>query len=117
MQEQRKFARYNTEGRVLLKLQHDPGRSIKSDLVDISLMGIGVYAQEKIEVGSEVNFIIAHKFWKKSILGTGRVKYAMELKKTDSTVFRTGIEFVNLAEKEPIVFIIDRINNIPASST
>lgn len=105
MLEQRKFVRYPTEGKAILKAKQDLSRSISGDLVDISILGIGVYALEKFEPGLEVNFIVMGKFSEKPILGGGRIKYALALKKEEKTFYRMGVEFITV-DKEIIQKII-----------
>jgi hypothetical protein len=108
MQEHRKYTRFVAEGKVIIKLKDSNYRSINCDLADVSMKGLGVYVGEKLEEGSDVNFVIMTKFWEKPVLGTGKVRYVLLLKKNEGEVFRTGIEFVN-TEKEAIDGIIDHI--------
>lgn len=106
MDEQRKFIRYPVAGKVILKPKDGSSRSIKADLIDVSLVGVGVYAQEKIERGVETHFIVMNQFLNNPLVGTGKVRYAIELKRLDTNVFRVGLEFTKV-EKEAIQHIIN----------
>ncbi len=117
MQEQRKYVRYLSEGKLILKPKDGTFRSISGDLADISPLGIGVYLKEKLTVNTETNFVLIHKYWDTPLVGTGKIKYTLEVKKNETPYFRTGIEFTNITEKEAVPYIIDRIQeNIPSSN-
>ena len=93
MLEQRKYIRFNTEGRVTIYPKDNPSFSIRSNLADISMLGLGVYSQDKLEPGTEIRFVIINKFSEKPIVGEGRVRYSKGFKKADKEMFRMGIEF------------------------
>ena len=109
MDEQRKFVRHPLEGKVVLKLKDGSVRSFTTDLVDISLVGMGVYAKEKLESGITANFVMMTKLHEKPVTGIGKVKYCLEVKKQDSSIYRVGLVFVSIAETDVIPRIIERI--------
>jgi hypothetical protein len=95
MDELRKFTRYTTEGKVFLKPKDGSSRNIKTDLIDISLAGMGVYISEKIEKDTETNFVLMSRFLGSAVLGVARVKYLFDLKK-DTGIYRAGIECMSV---------------------
>jgi c-di-GMP-binding flagellar brake protein YcgR len=108
MQDQRKYIRFNAEGSVILKSEEGKSRSIKADLVDISLMGIGVYAQEKMDIGINVKLELITELWEEPIVGEGKIKYAKPIKRKNDEAFRMGIEFIKI-EKGAVQYIINHI--------
>ncbi|MDD5730218.1 MAG: PilZ domain-containing protein [Candidatus Omnitrophica bacterium] len=116
MQEKRRYSRYLTDGKVILKLKDGSGRSIKADLVDISMVGMGMYSREKISPGIETSFVLIHKYWDNPVIGSGKVRYSLEVKRDGDAIFRVGVEFGNLMEQGSVEFIVDRIQeNLPKS--
>jgi hypothetical protein len=108
MQEQRKYIRYNSEGGVIIKPEDGMSRNIQANLVDISFLGIGVEAGEKISSGTDVEFELTTKLWDKTIIGKGKVKHMQGIKRYDTDILRIGIEFIDV-DKETIRCIINRI--------
>jgi c-di-GMP-binding flagellar brake protein YcgR len=108
MQEQRRYIRYNAEGSAIIKPQDGTSRNIQANLVDISFLGIGVEAGEKISSGTDVGFEVTTKLWDKTIIGKGKIKHVQEIKRYDTDIFRIGIEFIDV-DKETIRCIINRI--------
>jgi c-di-GMP-binding flagellar brake protein YcgR len=108
MQEQRRYIRYNAEGSAIIKPQDGISRNIQANLVDISFLGIGVEAAEKISSGTDVGFEVTTKLWDKTIIGKGKIKHVQEIKRYDTDIFRIGIEFIDV-DKETIRCIINRI--------
>ena len=108
MLEQRRYKRYNTEGTVILKPEDSSSRTIRTDLIDLSFLGIGVHAYEKIEAGIDVEFELKDKLRVEPIIGKGKIKYIQEIKKFDSKVFKIGIEFINV-DKTAIQYILRRL--------
>lgn len=117
MEERRRYKRFNAEGSVILKVEgsvilkveEEPVRSLNTDLADISFLGIGVYAPEIINPGSKVQFELHTKFFDAPLTGKGRIKYVLETKSGNATVFRTGIEFTRIEEK-PLQELISRVH-------
>lgn len=99
MREQRKFIRYEAEGRVTLSPDDGSSRAIETELVDISFAGIGVFSPEKIEPGTSVRFELVTSLAGDRLIGTGQVRYAQGHKKYNTDVFRIGIEFIKLDQK------------------
>jgi len=108
MQEQRRYIRYNAEGSVVLKLENNISHSIPAGLANIGFLGFGIETKEKIEVGTNVDFELITKLWDKPVIGKGKIIYVNEIKRYDTTVFRMGIEFLDV-EQETIRCIINRI--------
>ena len=108
MQELRRYIRYNTEGGAIIKPEDGTSRNIQANLVDISFLGIGVEAGEKISSGTDVEFELTTKLWDKTIIGKGKIKHVQEIKRYDTDIFRIGIEFIDV-EQETIRCIISRI--------
>lgn len=108
MQDQRKYIRFNAEGSVILKSEDGKSCSIKADLADINLTGIGVYAQEELDTGINVKLELITKLSEEPIVGEGKVKYVREIKRNNTIVFRIGIEFTNI-DKNAVQNIITRI--------
>lgn len=109
MPELRRYTRFKVRGRVTLKLEEST-RDINADLIDIGFLGMGIYAQEKIDAGTNVKFELMLNLLNESLAltGKGKIKYALEMKKQDIDVFRIGIEFTNL-DKKTIINILNRI--------
>jgi len=84
----------------VLKPQDATLRTIKADLYDISFLGAGVCAPEKIELGVHVKFTLMIKIYNEPLIGEGRITYAFEIKKDDARVFRMGINFINIDNKK-----------------
>ena len=99
MLELRKFKRYDARGRVTVKPQDGSGRVVQADLVDVSFLGLGVQSSDKIDSGVIVKFEIFSDFKEEPISGEGRIKHLREVKKLGNTLFRMGIEFVNVDKK------------------
>jgi len=97
--EKRRYKRFNTKGRVVLKPEDGTARSITADLVDVNFLGLGVNAQEKIEPDISVQSELEHRFWSEPIVAQGKIKHTQEIKKPDSRLFRMGIEFTNIDQK------------------
>ena len=91
-----------------LKPEDGTSRSIRTDLIDISFIGIGVYAEEKIEVGTDVSIELISRFWGEPIIGKGKIRYTREVKKHERNVFRIGVEFTDI-NKEAVRSIMNRI--------
>lgn len=109
MEDLRKFTRYTTEGKVFLKPKDGSSRNIKTDLIDISLAGMGVYISEKIEKNTETNFVLISRFLGAAVMGVARVKYLFDLKK-DTELYRAGIEFISV-DLTQIEKLIESIQN------
>jgi len=99
MKEQRWYIRYKIEGRANLKPEGKKSGAIKTNLIDISYKGFAAYANEQIAGGTEVCFWLITKLWDEPIIGRGKVKYAQEIKRDEQTIFRLGIEFVEIDKK------------------
>jgi c-di-GMP-binding flagellar brake protein YcgR len=108
MGRQREYTRFITEATVILKLEGDVSSGIRADLVDLSFTGISVYAPERIETDSKINFELITKFLDKPIIGKGKIRYVQETKINNTEVFKMGIEFIEI-EKETILSIINRL--------
>jgi hypothetical protein len=115
MPEQRRFIRYDTTGIVILNLLDGTSRSIDAKLIDVSFLGICVFAQEKIEAGIDVNFELKSQLWNEPIIGKGKIKYALEIEKANTKVFRMGVEFIDVDEKTVEYFINRVYANIRAT--
>ncbi|MGD9015210.1 MAG: PilZ domain-containing protein, partial [Candidatus Omnitrophota bacterium] len=103
--EKRRYKRFNTQGRVVLKPEDGTARSISADLVDINFLGLGVNAQEKIEPEVSVKSELAHRFLNQPVVAQGKIKHTQEIKKPDSSIFRMGIEFISIDQKAMKNFI------------
>ena len=92
----------------MLKPENSASTAIKTDLVDLSFLGIGVYAPEKIEEGIDVEFELKDKLKDEPIIGKGKIVYTQEIKKSTSKVFKTGIEFIDI-DKTAVLYILRRL--------
>ncbi len=108
MREQRKYIRYESEGSISLKIGDDNSPVIKTELFDISFMGIGLYSPVKIEVNTLVQFELMTKLSDEPLTGKGIIRHVTELKKDNDAVFRMGIEFTEV-DKENMVCLINKI--------
>ena len=108
MFENRKYIRFNTEGRVTIYPKDNPGFSIRASLSDISMLGIGAYSDDRLESGTEVRFVIINKFLEKPIIGEGRVRYSKAFMRIYKEVFRIGIEFITV-DNEAVERVIKQI--------
>ncbi len=93
MKDQRWYIRYKIEGTANLKPKDAGSSGIKTDLIDISYKGFGVWADKIIKAGTDVGFELITKLWNEPIVGRGEVKYAQEIKKEEKSIFRLGVEF------------------------
>lgn len=108
MQEQRQYTRYIADGKAVLKVREAQGvRNITTELVDMCIIGIGVYSPEPLPRGTDINFVLMNKFWDMPIVGSGKVKYSLEIKRQEGKVYRVGVEFSVLAEKDAVPHIVD----------
>ncbi len=105
IQDQRNFIRYRAQGRLLLRPKDGTSRVISADLVDISFLGMGIYAKEKIEAGTLVEFELLLRQWVKPVTGEARVKGFQEKKVIDENVLKMGIVFTDI-DKDAIQNII-----------
>ncbi|MCK9595411.1 MAG: PilZ domain-containing protein [Candidatus Omnitrophica bacterium] len=96
MPENRLFTRFIVEGEVLVHPHGQGAELVKTELVDISFKGAGVYSPKMIELNTPVKFIVSGKLFKNTIRGEGRIKYAHPWKRNGRDVFRIGIEFVDV---------------------
>jgi len=115
MQERRRYTRFPTEGKVVLKLKDGSARTIQSELVDINFAGMSVHSPQTSEAGIDVSFDLTINLWDQPIAGDGRIKYVKEIQR-HNTVFRLGIEFVSV-DKKIIRYIINRIQGEIAAET
>jgi c-di-GMP-binding flagellar brake protein YcgR len=108
MFEQRKYTRFNAEGRVTIYPKDNPSFSIRAGLADISMLGLGAYSQDKLEPGTDIRFVIINKFSEKPIIGEGRIRYCKGFRKIDTEMFRIGIEFTAV-DNETVEGVLKRI--------
>ncbi len=100
MKERREFTRFDMEGDVVLKPIDGTLRVIKSDLYGICFLGAGVYAAERIEPGTIINFELTSKLSKETIICEGKIIYATKVKDGPACIFRMGINFINVDSKK-----------------
>jgi len=103
--------RYRIEGSANLQPEDGTSRVIKADLVDICYLGIGVHSNEEIAAGTDVKFELVAKIWDDPVIGRGKVKYAVKIKKYNIDIFRLGIEFIDI-NKQIVICIITKIQRI-----
>jgi len=106
MRERRRFIRYEAKGEVILTVKNDASCQVNAELADISFVGIGVLAEKKIELDTQVNIKLTLESFGETITAEGRIKYAQEIKKFNANVFRIGIEFTNI-DKQAIQDILN----------
>ena len=105
IQDQRNYIRYQAKGSLLLKPKDGTSRVISADLVDISFLGMGIYAKERIEAGTSVDFELLLQQWTRPVTGEARVKGFQAKKVLDANVFKMGIVFTD-TDKDAIQNII-----------
>lgn len=108
MSESRLFTRFIVEGEMLIQLQGQGSAMVKTELVDISFKGAGVYSPKKIELDTPVKFVVSGKLFKNSIRGAGRIKYVHPWKRGGQDVYRIGIEFVDVDSD----LVLDRLKDL-----
>jgi PilZ domain len=91
MQERRKYVRYKTQGSVKIKPANDQSWLVAGELISVCCTGFGVFAKEKIEVGTDVKFEFIVDSLKEPVSGTGRISYLREETRQGATIFRMGI--------------------------
>lgn len=111
MEDRRKFERYNIDEKVILKPKDNSSRTIEVELADLSLIGIGVFTQEKLSIGTEIEFTIISKALNKEISGTGRIKYALEIRNSNKAPVRMGVEF-NKIDSDAMQSIVNYIRDM-----
>ena len=105
MLEKRAHIRHGVEGTVNLKPEGGAPLIIKADLADICFGGLGVYSKEKIESGVDVAFELTTKLWHEPVIGRGKIGYSKEIKGPDGSIFKLGIQFIDV-DKEALRCII-----------
>ena len=115
MLQRRKFIRYDTQGTVIIKSGGKASAVVKADLINVSFLGCALRSQEKIAVGTKVDFKLTAKLWSGMICGKGIIRNAQQIKQYDSRVFfRIGIEFIKVDEKAIRYFLNRILANIQA---
>ena len=99
MPDRREYKRFEVTGSVIFKVGADQDRSITAELVNISFLGICVYAPEVIEPGTKVHFEFNTKFSSDPIIGKGEIKHCGEIIKKNAKVFRIGMAFTQVDAK------------------
>lgn len=84
----------------MLKPEDATLRTIRADLYDVSFLGVGVCAPEKIEEGIHVKFELRIKLTDEPLIGEGKIAHIYETKKDNVRVFRMGIRFINSDDKK-----------------
>jgi hypothetical protein len=94
MIEHRLFTRYRIEGEVLIQSAGAKPETIRTELVDMSFRGFGVYSPKAVDANASVKFYISGKHFEKHLRGEGKIMYSQAYRRNDSDIFRMGVEFI-----------------------
>ncbi len=114
--EKRDYIRYSVNGTVNIKIEGDMPNIFKADLLDVSFLGLSVYLKERIEIGAIVQFELTTELMGRPLIGKGKIKHIKEVKRYDSSGFRTSIEFIDI-DKGSIVDFLNKIQGKIAAET
>jgi hypothetical protein len=96
MIEHRLFTRYRVHGEVLIQFTKTKPETIRTELVDMSFRGFGVYSPRAIEANTTVKFYISGKLFEKHLRGEGKVMYSQSYRRKETDIFRMGVEFISV---------------------
>jgi c-di-GMP-binding flagellar brake protein YcgR len=96
MIEHRLFTRYRVEGEVLIQFTGAKPETIRTELVDMSFRGFGVYSPKAVDANATVKFYISGKYFEKHLRGEGKVMYSQAYRRKEADVFRMGVEFISV---------------------
>jgi hypothetical protein len=111
MIDNRKKFRFLIPGSVVLRSVEDRPRIIKGQLVDFGKKGVGIHTETNLRKDMVVDFFLMNKDYEFSLKGTGRIKNVRPITKRDFHIYRVGMEFVTVDEKE-ILAIVDRLKTM-----
>ncbi|MCX5713383.1 MAG: PilZ domain-containing protein [Candidatus Omnitrophica bacterium] len=111
MAEKRNYVRFPCEGEVEL-MPKEPGKDvIQAKLVDMGFLGFCIFLDQKIEIGTRVDFNIYIKLIRENFVGEGKVITMQQVKKYRKTFFRVAVAFMGI-EKDRILSILTKIQDI-----
>jgi hypothetical protein len=111
MAEKRNYVRFLAEGDVELKPEGASDQDIvQGRLADIGFVGFCVFTDQKIEVGTPLDFKIYIHTMREYFTGRGRIVVVREIKKFRKTSFRTAVVFID-TEKDRILSILTKIQD------
>lgn len=97
MSEKRGYVRYTIDGNITLKTEEGGSYVLKIHVTDISFLGVSMYSPEKLDlIGKIVQFELATELSGQTMSGKGKIKYIKEEKKGEVSVFRMGLEFIDV---------------------
>lgn len=115
MAERRGYLRYDVEGYINLKTEDGASSSFKVEVIDISFLGASVYSNERIEILDKVvYFELNSGLLEQPLTGKGRIKYIREEPRGKTTVFRMGLEFIEV-DKNNLLHFLNIIQEMLAS--
>ncbi len=110
MAEKRNYLRFSTEGEVELEPEGLGGDVLQARLVDMGFLGFCVFADQKIEVGTPVDFKIYIKAVRENFLGKGKVISAQEVRKYRKVFFRIAVVFRGM-DQEKVLSVLTKIQD------
>ncbi len=108
MQERRGYDRLKVDGDIRIISQNGSPVAFKAFLDNISFVGFGMFAAEKIEPETIVEFELTAPILERPLQGTGRIKYVNVPQSQRSTFYTVGVEFVD-TNKDIVIHVIKRL--------
>jgi len=100
MAENRKQFRFLIPGSIVMQSIEEAPRISKGLVVDFGKRGAGIHSEVLIEKGVEVKFLMMNKDYDFKFKGTGRIVNYRLTKTKNGPVYRLGLEFTSVDEKE-----------------
>lgn len=115
MVERRGYRRYAIEGHISLKTEDGVPSDFKINVIDVSFLGVTIYAKERINIADKVvDFELSSGLLEQPLTGKGRIKYINEELKNKVTAFRMGLEFVDV-DKHNLLHFLNLIQEMVSS--
>jgi hypothetical protein len=110
MDERRHFDRLKLDGNVSIKSESGTLLDFKAFLDNISFLGFAMYAPQKIDTDSVVDFELNTQQLDHPLTGKGRVTYVVNPVPGHSPFYTMGVEFVE-TNKDLVTYLIKRLHS------
>jgi hypothetical protein len=96
------------DGNVSIKSENGNPPDFKAFLENISFVGFGVYASQKVDFDSLVDFELTTQQLDRPLTGKGKVTHVVDPVSDRSPFYKIGIEFVD-TNKDAVTYLIKRL--------
>jgi len=103
--EQRSYKRLDVKGSVHLKSEEEEPRIFRAYLDDVGFGGFKMYAQQRIEVGKDVEFELITPLLNKPLPGRGQIRHVRRIVTEATPLFAMGVEFSEVNKGKTIQLI------------